>query len=112
MDVKQYYRKVREIEANLADKFLLLVSVETPDGGKPGVISEVARALAAKLLVEGRAALASKEEREVYRRQQITGRKAAEQAKLARTVQVAILSDPGFHGRHTKNASGDADPEK
>ncbi|HEX7363294.1 MAG TPA: hypothetical protein VF283_22620 [Bryobacteraceae bacterium] len=112
MDVKNYYRKVREMEHTLRDEFLLLVSLETPDGGKPGVISEVARALAAKLLVEGRSALASEEQKKAYRHQQTAERKAAEQAKLARTVQVAILSDAEFQARPVRERSGDSHSEK
>lgn len=112
MDIKQYYRKVREVEESLADEFLLLVSLETPDGGKPGVVSEVARPLAAKLLVEGRSALASDAEQQAYRRRQLAERKASEQAKLARTVQVAILSDAEFQTRPSRKSSGDSRSEK
>jgi hypothetical protein len=108
MDVKQYYRKVRELEASLTDKFPLVVSLETADGGKPGVISEVPRAVAAKLLVEGRAVLASEEEKELYRGQQIAERKAAEQAQLTRTVQVAILSEHEFRARTGKKTPGES----
>ncbi|MGH9654072.1 MAG: hypothetical protein ACRD6B_11495 [Bryobacteraceae bacterium] len=88
------------------------MSLETPDGGKPGVVSEVARPLAAKLLVEGRSALASEEQKEAYRRQQVAGLKAAEQAKLARTLQVAILSDGEFQTRPVRKPSGDFPSEK
>ncbi len=94
MDIKQYYRKIREIEATINEPFPLVVSLETPDGGKRGVMSEVPRAVAAKLLAESRAVLATEEEKEQYRQQQIAARKAAEQAQLARTLQVAIVSDP------------------
>jgi hypothetical protein len=107
MDVRQYYRKVREVEASLADKFPLIVSLETADGGKPGMLSEVPRAVAAKLLVEGRALPASEEEKELYRQQQIAERKAAEQAQVARTVQVAILSEHEFKTRAGRTHPGD-----
>lgn len=112
MDIKQYYRKLREMEESLTDEFLLLVSLETPDGGKPGVVSEVARPLAAKLLVEGRSALANEQERQAYRRRQLVERKAAEQAKLARTVQVAILSDAEFRTRPSRKNSAEPNSGK
>jgi hypothetical protein len=78
MDLKQYFRKIRQIEATLSEIFPLVVSLETPDGGKP---------------VEGRAVLASEEEKELYREQQATAKEAAEKLELARRVQIAIVSD-------------------
>ena len=93
MDLKQYFKKVREIEASLSAPYLLVVSLETPDGGKPGLVSEVSRQVAAKMIVEGRAVLASEKDEKVYREQQVLARKAAEKAELARRVQVAIITE-------------------
>lgn len=96
MDVKQYYRKLHELEETLSEKYPVVLSLETADGGKPGVLSEVPRAVAAKMIIEGRAVLASAAEKKKYLEQQAVARKQAEQAELARRVQVAIISDPGF----------------
>jgi hypothetical protein len=93
MDVKQYYRKIHEVEAGLTEPYPIVVSVETADGGKAGVVSEVSRAVAAKMIVEGCAVLASRAEKERYFEQQVAARKAAEKAELARRVRVAIISD-------------------
>jgi hypothetical protein len=93
MDLKQYFRKIRQIEATLSEMFPLVVSLETPDGGKPGLVSEISREQAAKLIVEGRAVLASEEEKELYREQQASAREAAEKSELAKRVQIAIVSD-------------------
>jgi hypothetical protein len=93
MDLKQYFRKIRQVEATLTERFPLVVSLETPDGGKPGLISEIPRAEAAKMIVEGRAVLASEEEKEFYRHQQACAKEAAEKAELAKRVQIAIVSD-------------------
>jgi hypothetical protein len=93
VDLKQYFRKLREIEASLSDAYLLVVSTETPDGGKPGLVSEVSREIAAKLIIEGRAVLASQKDAMAYREQQASARRAAEKADLARRVQVAIISE-------------------
>ncbi len=46
---------------------MVVVSRETPDGGKPGVKTDVPRSLAAKLIVEDQAALASPEETAQFR---------------------------------------------
>lgn len=93
MELKQYFRKIRETEAGLSDTFPLIVSLETSEGGKPGVISEVSREIAAKMIVEGRAALASEEEKHRFREQQAVAKKAADQAELTKQVRVAIISD-------------------
>lgn len=109
MDLKQYFRKFREVEASLTDRYQLIVSMETPDGGKPGLISEVCREVAAKMIIEGRAALATEKDAKAYREQQASARKAAEKADLARRVQVAIISDAVE--RPIKDGEGD-DPSK
>lgn len=75
----------------------MVVSLETSDGGKPGLVSEVAREAAAKMIVEGKAALASESEREAYRRDQANAKAAARKAELARRLQVAIVADPEMH---------------
>jgi len=93
VDVKQYYRKKREIESTLIDPFVLVVSLETPDGGRAGVISEVSREAAAKLLVEGSAVLASDQEKQSYLENQANAKKIAHKAELARRLQVAIIAD-------------------
>lgn len=67
MDVRAYYQKIRKMEAELPERFVVVVSQETADGGKPGVMTEVPRGLAAKLIVEGQAALASSEQTEQFR---------------------------------------------
>ena len=94
MDVKQYYRKINEVQTGLNDKYPIVISLETSDGGKAGVVSEVSRSVAAKLIVEGRAVLASQAEIENYRNEQIVARRSAEKAELAKRLQVAILADP------------------
>lgn len=94
MDLRQYFRKLREIESSIEDPVVLVSSLGTADGGKPGVVSEVPRSIAAKLLVEGRAVLASDVERQEYRARQAAAKEAAEKADIAKRIQVAILSDP------------------
>jgi hypothetical protein len=67
MDVRVYYQKLRKIEAAIPEAYVVVVSRETPDGGKPGVKTDVPRSLAAKLIVEDQAALASPEETAQFR---------------------------------------------
>jgi hypothetical protein len=93
VDLRQYFKKIRETEAALTDEFPLVVSLENSDGGKPGTISEVSRELAAKSIVEGRAVLANESQKQAYLEQQASHKKAAERAELARRVQV-VLAEP------------------
>ena len=105
MDVKQYFRKMREIEESLTEPYPVVVSLETPDGGKAGSICEVPRVVAAKMILERRANLASIEQKELFFQQQEAAKKAAEKAELARRVQVAILADPDLQTTAAKTVS-------
>ena len=60
MDLRVYYQKLRKAEQEIADEHVVVVSNETPDGGRPGQKTQVARAIAAKMIVEGRARLAKR----------------------------------------------------
>ena len=107
MDLKQYFRKIREIEASLIEEFPLLISLETSDGGKSGAISEMNRSNAARLIAEGRAVLATAEQAEEYRQQQVAAKKAAERADFAKRIQLAIVNEadlPVIPGRKTSNS--------
>lgn len=107
MDVRQYYRKLRDIESGIADDFVLVTSLETSDGGKAGIVSEVSREQAAKLIVEGRVTLSESKEQKAYLDKQIADRKAFEKAEMARRLQVTIVSatedqDPQVSARITE----------
>ncbi len=109
MDVRQYYRKLRGIEASISEPYLLVVSLETTDGGRPGAVSEVSRYVAAKLILEGRAVVASETEKLAYLDHQAIVRKVSHKADLARRVQVAIIADSDLEEtetRKTKNELG------
>jgi len=94
MDLRQFYRKVRELESSLPQPYVMVTSVESSDGGRPGIVSEVAREVAAMLIVGGKAMQASESEIESYRVSQDETRKALEKAEIAKRLQVAIISDP------------------
>jgi hypothetical protein len=66
MDLRVFYQKIRILEQEIGDPHVVVVSLETPDGGKPGVKTEVSRENASRMIVEGRARLATKSEVEDY----------------------------------------------
>lgn len=57
MDLRVYYQKIREAEAKIPGPYALVESIATPDGGKAGLITEVPRRVAAKMVVDGTAKL-------------------------------------------------------
>ena len=92
MDLRLYYQKIRDISAKIADDFPIVSSKETAAGGKDGVLTEVTRALAAKMIVEGLARPAEPHEAAAFRKQQADARRLAEQSAAAAKVQLAVLS--------------------
>ena len=93
MDLRHYFRKMREVESSLSEEYPLVVSRETSDGGREGRVSEVSRAVAAQLIVEGKAVLADVEDRAAHVLGQEAAKRASEKAEMARRVQVAIVTD-------------------
>ena len=92
MDLQVYYQKIREMEGKIAEEFPLVVSVATQDGGKGGTTTEVPRRLAAKLVIDGHARLANKEELKAYREALAEAKRVAERAAAAARLQVTVLS--------------------
>lgn len=93
MDLKVYYRKLREIEAGIPTPEVVVVSHETPDGGVAGVRTEVRRAVAARLVVEGKARLATEEEQSAFHEETAEAKRRAEQAAAASRMQITVVSE-------------------
>ena len=67
MDLLAYYEKIRKIEALIEAVFAVVTSRATPDGGRAGVMTELPRSAAARLIADGKADLASAEESAQFR---------------------------------------------
>ena len=93
MDLRQYFKKLREVETTIGDEFPYVVSLETSDGGKAGVVCEVSREQAAKMIVDRRGVLADDSQKDCHLKIQAARRKAAEKAEMAKRLQVAIISE-------------------
>ena len=92
MDLRAYYKKVREIESALPGQFVVVVSVETTDGGKDGVLTEVARFTAAKQIAEGRARAASTEEARGFHQRNRDAKEAVDQAATMDKMEFVMVS--------------------
>lgn len=92
MDLRTYYRQVREAEAMLPDeKCVVLVSLETPEGGRSGVFTEAPRAIAAKTIALGHGRLASKEESEKFHKDAVDAKAKYDREESAKRVQVVVV---------------------
>lgn len=91
MDVRQYYKKLRELEAGMKEANVVVVSYETPDGGKAGVMTEVPRRNACQLLLDGRAKLASDAEADEFRQHEAAKREEFKRIQAASKVQFKLV---------------------
>ena len=93
MDLRVYFQKIKQLEATIEGAFAVIVSEETPDGGIPGVLTEVYKASAAQLLVEGKARLATTEEAAAFHQSKVQAKEESDRAALAGRVQLSLVSD-------------------
>jgi len=91
MDLRSYYKKVRDADAGLTGDHFVMVSLETSEGGKPGVRTEVPRAIASKLIAEVRARVATEDEAREFHEANREARVAREQDEAAKRVQVMVI---------------------
>ena len=93
MDLRGYYRKIREAEASIPENFPIVKSIATEGDGHGGRLTEVSRAVAARMLTDGVAELASSEEAGEFRKQAEEAREAEKQRRQASQIQFTILSE-------------------
>jgi hypothetical protein len=93
MDLKAYYRKTREIENSIEEEFPVVRSIATEDGGNAGRLTEVTRAIAARMVNDGIAELAGADEVSEFRKQAEEARQQEEQRRRAAEIQFTILSE-------------------
>lgn len=91
MDLRVFFQKVKEAEQTIAVDPAVVISLETSDGGRAGTRTEVSRALAAKLIVEGRARLASDEETAGHKASEEAIRQRAEEQALRGKVMINLV---------------------
>lgn len=91
MDLRSYYRKVREAEAGLKGQDIVVVSLATSEGGREGVHTEAPRSVAAKLIAEGRARVATEEEACAFRDRLRAECERHERSEAARRVEVVMV---------------------
>ncbi len=106
MDVRIYYQKIRQKEREIPAEHVVVSSLETPEGGREGSLTEVSREMAARLIVEGRARLADEGEAAEYHATQERGRIEAEEKALAGRLTVNFVPqaiEPSKPRKQTKD---------
>jgi hypothetical protein len=93
MDLKLFFQKVRETEESLKQDFVVTISLDTPDGGKAGVFTEVNKRIAARAIVEGKARLATEKETAAYRTEVLESARAQEEQALAGQVRLSVIPE-------------------
>ena len=91
MDLRSYFQKIRTIEATIAGEHAIVVSLETSDGGRAGQLSEVSRAIAAKLVAQGKARLANERESDEFTASIREAKKASDELSMRDRVQLSVL---------------------
>jgi hypothetical protein len=92
MDLRTYYQRIRETEATISAQYPVVISRQTDDGGKNGVPVEVTRHVAAKMVVEGSAVLATGDQTTAFQQQNAAAMKAAQEAAAASKVEITMVS--------------------
>ena len=93
MDLRVYYQKIREVEAEVKDDHTVIVSLKGDDGGPEGVKTEVSKSVAARMVVDGRARLATKEEIDGFHAKIAEARKRFNEERVSDALQVALISE-------------------
>jgi hypothetical protein len=92
MDLKGYFQKIREVESKIDAVFPVIVSLETADGGVAGVLTEVTASLAAKMIVEGVAKLATLEQSSAFQKAKAAAKQTADEIAAAAKLTFSVIS--------------------
>ncbi|MBM3787571.1 MAG: hypothetical protein FJW30_24715 [Acidobacteria bacterium] len=93
MDLREYYRRVAEQEESIDSRFPLIVSLKTANGGKAGVFSEVSRPVAARMVVDGQARLATHEETVAHLQGRLDEEERRREALAGERLRVALAAE-------------------
>jgi nicotinic acid mononucleotide adenylyltransferase len=93
MNLKDYYREIDAVLATIESNFVLVASLPTPNGGRAGVVSEVNRTTAAKMIVERSARLMTPEEVAALQTKQVEAQRQRDLADLQDRVRMTRLAE-------------------
>ena len=91
MNLRTYYQKIREIEQTLVEPFVVIESIETADGGKDGLLTEVPKPLAAKMITDGRARLATEQAVREFYEKKAEAKRTVDQETITNKMQMMLV---------------------
>jgi hypothetical protein len=91
MNLRSYFQKIREFETRIMEPFVVLVSEETSDGGKEGLLTEVPKSVAAKMIADGRGHLASEDATREFQERKAQAKRDAGTEVTASRMQVTLI---------------------
>jgi hypothetical protein len=95
MDMKDFYQRMKELEKSIPGAYVVIVSLATPDGGREGQETEVPKSVAARLVLDKKARLATEEETEAFEVRKQEEREKAEAASREERLPVSTTrADP------------------
>jgi hypothetical protein len=97
MNLRDYFHEINAQEVAIEDEFVFVISLKTETGGRAGVVSQVSRSTAAKMIVERAARLASPEETEAIHEERREEQRQKELASLQERVRMAVLAEDELH---------------
>lgn len=93
MNLKDYYKAISHVEAEIPDEFAFVVSLPTDNGGRGGVVAEVTRATAAKLIVDQQARLTTPAEARQAREDRKEQQRQKEMSALRERMRITRLAE-------------------
>jgi len=91
MNLRTYYQKIRDIEQALVEPFIVLESIETADGGKGGLLTDVPKPLAAKMIADGRARLAAEQAVREFHEKKAEPKRTADHETMTNKMQMMLV---------------------
>jgi hypothetical protein len=93
MESREFFRRARKLAAEIGQPFVVVSSKETTDGGREGVLSQVSRETAARLILKDLAVLATAEQTAEYFAADERTRASFEAEQLRNRIHVALANN-------------------
>lgn len=105
MNLRKYYEQIQKTRESLPEPFIHVTSLATPNGGKPGVVTQVDADVAARMIVDGVARASSEEEILTFEVENEQGRIVAREELLRNRLRIALVSEPEIETARPKPES-------
>jgi hypothetical protein len=92
-NIKEKFAYIRRLIQEIREPFVVIYSLATPDGGRAGVLGYVAREIAARLIANERARLATDGEIADYFAEDERRRQAYEDEIQASRMHIAVVKE-------------------